>query len=176
MKKGLTHIYYGDGKGKTTACIGLIVRALSKENKILLVQFMKKPQDQFSQFGEIKFLKDQENIEIKQFGDKDWVMEKPSQKALSEINNALNFLKEKTKSEKFDLVVADEILYALQMGLIKEDDVKDLILEKPEEVELVLTGSHKKFLCFELADYVTEIKKHKHPFDAGILAREGIEY
>jgi cob(I)alamin adenosyltransferase len=173
---GLTQIYFGDGKGKTTACVGLIIRQLARDKKVLLVQFMKKPQEKFSQYGEVTFLQKQKNVQIKQFGTKDWVIDTQNKKINSQINEALNFLKQKLVSGEFDLVVADEILYALEMHLIKEDDIKDLIFSKPQETELVLTGSHKKFLCFELADYVIEIKKHKHPFDTGILARAGVEY
>jgi cob(I)alamin adenosyltransferase len=172
----LIHIYYGSGKGKTTASIGLIIRQLSRDKKVLLVQFLKNPQDQFSQYGEINFLEKQKNIEIKQFGAKTWVVDSNDKKADLEVVKAFNFLKEKLISKEFDLVVADEILYALELDLLSEQNICDLIGAKPKNTELVLTGARKFFDCFNLADYVTEIKKVKHPFDKGILAREGIEY
>ncbi len=173
---GLTQIYFGDGKGKTTACVGLIIRQLARDKKVLLVQFMKNPHEKFSQYGEVLFLKKQKNIEVKQFGAKEWVLNSENKEANLEIKKAFNFLKEKLISGNFDLVVADEILYALEMNILKEEDISDLILSKPKNVELVLSGSHKKFSCYGLADYVIEIKKHKHPFDKKILARVGIEY
>ena len=172
---GLTHIYYGSGKGKTTASIGLIIRQLSINKKVLLIQFLKNPQEAFSQYSEISFLEKQKNILIKQFGTKEWVKENNID-AKKEALNAFNFLKEKIVLEEFDLIVADEILYALELNLLEEKDIIDLINNKNKKVELVLTGSHKFFDCFNLANYVTEIKKIKHPFDNGIMARSGIEY
>ena len=173
---GLTHIYYGNGKGKTTASIGLIIRQLSNNKKVLLIQFLKNPQDKFSQFSEITFLEKQKGIQIFQFGSKDWVTDSKNKDALNEVKKALVFLKEKIVLDEFDLIVADEILYALELGLLNENDIKDLIKNKNKKVELVLTGSHKEFDCFKLANYVTNINKIKHPFDMGINAREGIEY
>jgi cob(I)alamin adenosyltransferase len=173
---GLIHIYYGDGKGKTTASIGFILRQLSCNKKVLLIQFLKNPQDQFSQYGEISFLLKQKDIEIKQFGAKTWVVDSKNKEANLEVKKAFDFLKEKLVSKEFDLVVADEILYALEINLLTEQNICELINVKPKNTEFVLTGSHKFFDCFNLADYVTEIKKVKHPFDKGILAREGIEY
>ncbi|MFA5763507.1 MAG: cob(I)yrinic acid a,c-diamide adenosyltransferase [archaeon] len=173
---GLIHIYFGNGKGKTTASIGLIIRQLSINKKVLLVQFLKNPQEKFSQYGEINFFSKQKNIVIKQFGTKDWVVDSKNENANLEVKKAFDFLIEKLISKEFDLVVADEILYAFEMNLLLEEDIKKLILAKPKTTELVLTGSHKFFDCFNLADYVTEIKKHKHPYDKGIVARKGIEY
>lgn len=178
MNKGLVHIYYGDGKGKTTAALGLVLRQLSYNKKVLLVQFMKKPQEQFLQFGEISFFKKQKNISIKQFGSVDWVFKnKVTQKAISEVNEALLFLKNSLNSKKYDLIVADELLYTIDLGILNENKISDLIKSKPDKIELILTGSHKKHKkLIELADYVSHIKKIKHPFDKGIIARKSIEF
>lgn len=172
------HIYFGNGKGKTTAALGLILRQLSYDNKVLLVQFMKMPQKQFSQFGEISFLQKQKNIEIKQFGSVDWVIKgKVTQKAIDEFEKAFNFLKEKIVKNEFDLIVADELLYAIDLGVCSEEKIIELIKLKNQKVELVLTGSHKEHLkIIKLADYVSRIKKIKHPYDAGVIARKSIEF
>ncbi len=178
MEKGLVHIYFGNGKGKTTAALGLILRQLSYNKKVLLVQFMKVPQKQFSQFGEISFLLKQKNIEIKQFGSVDWVIKNNiTIKAKEEAINALNFLKEKLTSNNYDLVVADELLYTIDMGILKQDDIIKIIKSKPVQTELVITGSHKKYKkIIKFCDYVTEVKKIKHPYDNGIIARKSIEF
>lgn len=178
MNNGLIHIYFGNGKGKTTAALGLILRQLSYNKKVLLVQFMKMPQEQFLQFGEISFLQKQKNISIKQFGSVDWVIKgKITRKAITEFKKAFNFLKENVSKNKFDLIVADELLYAIDLGICAEKDIIDLIKLKNKSVELVVTGSHKKHKkIIELVDYVSEVKKIKHPFDKGTIARKSIEF
>ncbi len=175
---GLVHIYFGNGKGKTTAAFGLALRAAGWGKKVLIAQFMKVPQGQFEQYGEVISLSKFGSISIKQFGSKNWVfIGKPSNEALNEAKEAFNFLAGKISSQEFDLIVADELLYCVQLGLVNENKVVDLIKSKSPSAELVLTGSHISFpKIFSLADYVTEFKKLKHPFDNGVLARESIEY
>lgn len=171
MRRGLTQVYWGDGKGKTTAALGVALRALGSERKVHLVQFMKKGVVS----GEIKALKKFKNFSYEQFGTREWAKKETSAEDKKEAGKAFIHLKESLKN--YDLVVADEILYALQMNLIEKNKIIKLIESKPEKVELVLTGSHKAFpKIFEVSDLVTEIKKIKHPFDSGIQAREGIEY
>ena len=175
---GLVHVYFGDGKGKTTAAFGLVLRALGRGKRVLIVQFMKLPQDQFAQYGEVVSLSKLDNVLIKQFGLREWVFfGKPSTGALSEAREAFDFLFKRVFSQEFDLVIADELLYCIQLGLMSEEEVVGLIKSKPSSVELVLTGAQVVFpnIIF-LADYVTEFKKLKHPFDKGFLARESIEY
>jgi len=176
LDNGLVHIYFGNGKGKTSSALGLALRFLGWDKSVLLIQFMKKPQKQFNQFGEIVFL--QKFISIEQFGSSNWVFEKnPSEQAKSEALEAFSFLKEKVSSSEFDLIIADELLYCLDFGIISEQQIIDLIKSKNPSVELVLTGSHKPWPnVFAVADYVNEIKKVKHPFDLGVLARKGTEY
>jgi cob(I)alamin adenosyltransferase len=175
---GLIHIYSGNGKGKTTASLGLISRFLGYEKKVLFVQFMKKPQTQFDQYGEIKFFSNNPHFEYQQFGAVDWVIKgKPTEKAISEAFTALQFLKEKLETAHYDLVVADELLYCLDMELFQEKDVLSVIASKPEHTELVITGSHKKWpKIYDYADYVSFTEKIKHPFDKGIQARKIVEY
>lgn len=158
MENGLTQIYWGNGKGKTTSALGTALRALNKNYKVHLVQFMK---NQAS--NEVKSLEKFENFSYKPFEQ-------------GSVKQAFDYLKS-CLTQNYDLIIADEILYAIQFNLLTEEQVIDLIKSKPKNTELILTGSHKSFpKIFELADYVTEVKKVKHPFDKGIKAREGVEY
>lgn len=178
-RKGLVQIFYGNGKGKTTSALGTALRACGSGFRVHLVQFMKNGalslEEQIP--GEIKSLSRFENFSYKRFGLGDWYIknrnhrehQKKAEEAFQHLENSLN--------EKYDIIIADEILYAVQLGLVPEGKVIGLIKTKPEEKELILTGSHQPFpKIFELADLVTEVKKIKHPYDSGILARKGIEY
>ncbi len=171
MEKGLTQIYWGDGKGKTTAALGTALRSINHKYKVHLVQFLKK-----SPTCELDTLSNFYNFSYKQFGTTEFIKEKPTKTHIKKTKEALKHLKQALKKDH-DIIIADEILYALQFGLIKESQVIKLIESKPSTVELILTGSHQPFPeLFKLADLVTEIKKQKHPYDKGVQARKGIEY
>ncbi|MBS3089226.1 cob(I)yrinic acid a,c-diamide adenosyltransferase [Candidatus Pacearchaeota archaeon] len=171
MEKGLTQIYWGDGKGKTTAALGTALRSINHKYKVHLIQFLKK-----SQTGELDTLSNFYNFSYKQFGSGEFIKGKPTKTDIKKTKEAFQHLKKSLKKDN-DIVIADEILYAVQFGLIKESDVTKLIKSKPETVELILTGSHVPFpKIFKTADLITEIKKHKHPYDEGIQARKGIEF
>jgi len=171
MEKGLTQVYWGDGKGKTTAALGTALRSINHKYKVHLIQFLKK-----SPTGELDTLSNFYNFSYKQFGSGEFIKEKPTKIDIKKTKEALQHLKSSLK-ENHDIIIADEILYAVQFGLIKESDIIKLIKSKPQTVELILTGSHIPFpKIFKSADLVTEIKKQKHPFDQGIQARKGIEY
>lgn len=170
-------VFWGDGKGKTTAALGTALRACGNGYKVHLVQFMKNGTgDKRLDFpGEIKALKKFDNFSYERFGVGGWVFAKDDEHK-AEVKKALEHLKD-SFNKGLDILIGDEILYAVQLGIISEDDVLDLISEKPEGVELILTGSHRPLSrVFEKADLVTGMKKIKHPFDKGVLAREGIEY
>ncbi len=177
---GLVQIYWGNGKGKTTASLGLILRALGRGFRAHLLQFMKggiEGNDDFEEYGELKSLSKFENFSHKRFGVKKWVIGKPEPEHIAQGAEAIEYAKKAVSSGKYDLVVVDEILYAVQLGVISEEDVLSVIDSKAKGTELVLTGSHKPFeKIFARADLVTEMKKHKHPFDKGIVARKGIEF
>jgi len=177
---GKTQIFYGNGKGKTTSAIGTAIRALGNGYKVHLIQFMKNganslKKDQIP--GEIKALSKFDNFSLKRFGLGEWYVKGKNDKEHKEsVNEAFNHLNESLTKE-YNIVIADEILYAVQLGLLDESKVIDLIKNKPENKELILTGSHIALPnIFTLADLVTEIKKVKHPYDKGIKARKGIEY
>ena len=176
---GTTQVYWGNGKGKTTASLGLALRALGNGFKVCLIQFMKCgiETENLSEYGELVSLKKFENFCAKSFGAKEWVTKNPSKVHLAEGKKAIEFSKKILSGKKYGLVILDEILYAVQFGLVSEQEVIDLIESKNKSTELVLTGSHIPFQrIFEKTDLVTEMKKHKHYFDKGLKARAGVEF
>jgi cob(I)alamin adenosyltransferase len=122
----------------------------------------------------IKFL----YFSYKRFGSKDWYQKgKNEDEHKKSVEEALNHLQNIILSSDYDVVIADEILYAVQLSLLEENKVINLIKSKPKDKELILTGSHIPFPnIFSLCDLVTEVKNIKHPYDSGIQARKGIEY
>lgn len=177
MENGLTQIYYGNGKGKTTSALGTALRACGSGYNVHLIQFMKNGSGdpEIEMPGEIRALEKFSNFSYKRFGFGSWIIGKPEQEHIDKVNEAYNYLKESL--DKYDIIIADEILYAVQLGLLEENKVIELIKNKPQNKELILTGSHIAFPnIFKYADLVTEVKKIKHPYDSGIKARKGIEY
>jgi len=180
MENGLTEIYYGDGKGKTTSALGTALRALGSDYKVHLIQFMKNGSGnpEIDNPGELISLVSLPNFTFRRFGLGSWYIKgRNDEEHRENIMAAFNYLKEALNDKNYDVVIADEILYAVQLGLLAESDVIDLIKNKPKNKELILTGSHHPFPnIFQHADLVTEVKKVKHPYDQGIKARKGIEY
>lgn len=174
---GFVQIFWGNGKGKTTSALGTALRACGNGYRVHLVQFMKNGADSLDEQipGEIKALETFPTFTYKRFGTGGWILKKPTPAQIEACNEALQYLA--TSLTKYDIVIADEILYAVQLGLLAEEDIIKLIKEKPANVELILTGSHKPFpAIFEHAHLITEIKKEKHPYDQGFLARKGVDY
>lgn len=175
-KLGLVHIYTGEGKGKTTAAIGLAVRAAGNGLKVLFVQFLKGGEES----GELKiFKKLQENIEVIRFDQRHPIFfNKGDTKEglIMAAKDALKLIAEKIKSDKYDLVVLDEINNLIAQGWADINELTDIIRKRPEGVEIVLTGRGAPRELIKIADYVTEMKAVKHPFKKGIKARKGIEY
>ena len=174
---GFTQVFWGNGKGKSTSSFGTALRAVGNGYNVHLVQFMKNGADSLEQQipGEIQALEKFPEFSYRRFGSDGWVIKKPTENQIKACQTALNHVKESLN--KYQIVIADEILYAVQLGLLKEKEIIELIEDKPRGSELILTGSHKPFpKIFEKADLVTEIKKIKHPFYSGFLARKGIEY
>ncbi len=176
---GLVHVLWGNGKGKTTSAVGLGLRAVGHGFKVHLIQFMKggvKGHPEYNEYGEVKAIKKFQNFTYEKFGIDEWVtkenLEKHRAEALKGVESAKNAL-----SGNYDVVILDEILYAVLLNVLKTEEVIDLIKNKGKNTELILTGGHKPIPeIIELADYVTEIRKEKHPYDKGIQARIGIEY
>lgn len=169
--KGYIQVYTGDGKGKTTAAIGLAVRASGRGIRTFMGQFMK---GMF--YGELEALKDNWLIEIRQYGWEDCITRDQVNDTHREITrNGLREAKEKMLSRNYGIVVLDEILVACWFGLVSEDDILDFIDSRPPEVELVLTGRSATGNILQKADLITEMKNLRHYYDNGIQAREGIE-
>lgn len=171
---GLIHIYCGDGKGKTTTSVGLSIRALGNGYNVIFVQFLKSRNS-----SEIKVLKTLDNITVfrPSIPQKFSHLLNENEKAEIRKDNNLLFQKviESVKNEK-TLLVFDEIIGAIEKNLIDEEIVVDFLKQKPAALEVVLTGRNPTPELVSIADYVSEIKKIKHPFDNGVCAREGIEY
>ena len=168
----MIHIYTGNGKGKTTASLGLIIRALGNEKKVCLIQFMKKNYV----YGEIKFLEKQQNIDIFQFGTDQLIdPNNPDKIDFVEAEAGYEKAKEILKSDKYDLVVIDEINVAVEWKLIPLEKQLELLNIKTD-AEVVMTGRYAKKEIIEMADLVTEMKEIKHYFSKGIQARKGVEF
>ena len=176
MDKGLVQIYCGNGKGKTTAAIGLGIRAIGRDLKVIMIQFLKN-----SDTGECKTLKLLEP-EFKVFHFEKprgftWSLtpEEREEKKI-EIKNAMNFARKVLDTGECDILILDEILGAIQAGFVVEDEVSNMIDNKPETTELVLTGRVLPDNLAKKANYISKIEAVKHPMTEGILAREGIEH
>jgi cob(I)alamin adenosyltransferase len=171
LKNGLVHIYTGSGKGKTTAAFGLALRAAGAGLKVCIYQFIKgMPYSENALFKKIK------NVRIEQCGRGCFIKGLPSPKDIEYARNGLAKARKDIGSGKYDMVILDEANIALKLGLIKTEDMIEIIKRKPRGVELVLTGRYCPRTLLKYADLVTEMKKIKHPFDKGVLARKGIEY
>jgi len=174
--KGLVIVYTGGGKGKTSAALGLVLRAVGYNQKVCMVQFVKGSWH----YGELDSAKRLEpEFELVTAG-KGFVGilddKSPREDHVIAANEALMIGKEKILSGKYNVVILDEINYAIQLELVKLNDVLDVIKSKPPELDLVLTGYHAAEEFIELADLVTEMKEIKHPFKSGIKAKKGIDF
>jgi len=174
--KGLVIVYTGGGKGKTSAALGLVLRAVGYNHKVCMVQFVKGSWH----YGELDSAKRLEpEFELVTAG-KGFVGilddKSPHEDHVKAANEALMIGKEKILSGKYNVVILDEINYAIQLELVKLNDVLNVIKSKPPELDLVLTGNHAAEEIIELADLVTEMKEIKHPFKSGIKAKKGIDF
>lgn len=171
-KLGLVHIYTGDGKGKTTASVGLAVRAAGVGKRVLFSQFLKgRPTGELGPLKKIGVCVIRSEAVTKfipyMTGQELFECKKNQQAVFSEVEDKIN---------SFDVVILDEIIGAVSTGMISLEEVTGLIKERPDGTEIVLTGRDAPQELIKLADYVSEIKAVKHPYDKGISAREGIEY
>ena len=176
VEKGLTIVYTGKGKGKTTAALGIALRATGYKKKICMIQFIKGSWH----YGEMDSSKRLEpEFEMVAIG-KGFVgiIDDKSPKIDHEnvAKEAIKISNEKIQSGKYDIVILDEINYAVNLNLISLEDVLDLINSKPQNVDLVLTGNYAKEEVIEAADLVTEMREIKHPFQQGIKAKKGIDF
>ena len=173
MENGFVQVYTGDGKGKTTAALGLALRAVGKGLSVFMVQFLKgRP------YGEIESAKlPSPRFKVVQSGLDTFVKRgEPSDEDLRLAHRGLELAREAISSGEYDIVILDEVNVAVELGVLSVDDVLPLIEDRPEGVELVLTGQDAPEEFLKRADLVTEMKKIKHYYDEGVVMREGIEY
>lgn len=171
MKNGYIHIYTGNGKGKTTASLGLSVRAALAGKKVFFGQFVKG-----MDYSELRLEEYLPNFEIHQFGRDCFIHKEPTKEDILKAKEGLNYCREILKSGEYDLVVLDEINIALYYKLFSVEEVVDIINSRNEKVEVVLTGRNAPNELIDLADLVTEMREVKHYYEKGIEARKGIEF
>ena len=172
MKQGLVQIYTGNGKGKTTAALGLSLRAAGRGLKVFIAQFAK---GMF--YGELEALKRfAPQIILHQYGRRCFIEEEPTAEDVRLAREGWNQVQEVLEKGEYDVLILDEIGIALHYRLISLEEVRELIHRKPDNVELVLTGRKIPETLYEQADLVTEMREIKHYYAAGVQARKGIEY
>ncbi len=173
MRKGLTLIYTGDGKGKTTAALGLALRAIGHGQRVFMIQFMKGSPE----YGEIQAAPYLPHFTLVQKGLPTFVKKgNPGPEDLRLAREGLELARQVITAGEHELVILDEINVAVDYGLLKEQDVLELMALKPEEVSLVLTGRYASGKIMEKADMVSEVREIKHHYQQGILSQAGIEY
>ena len=175
MEKGLIHIYCGDGKGKTSAATGLAVRAAGCGKQVLFARFLKNEES-----GELEILDRIPEIHVihleRSYGFYRTLTEEEQAEVRQMYEALWQDIVQKAETDVYDVLVMDEFMAAYNYGLIDHDAAFAFLREKPVRLEVVLTGRDPDEDLVELADYVSEIRKVKHPFDRGIRARRGIEY
>jgi cob(I)alamin adenosyltransferase len=171
MDKGYVHVFTGNGKGKTTAAIGLSIRAAGAGMKIFFGQFVKK-----GEYSEIKALRRfADLITIEQFGLGRFTHKKPKLEDIQAARRGIERVKQVIASGQYDMVILDEANVAVKFGLFPVQELLGLIINKPPDLELVITGRYASPRIIEMADMVTELKSKKHYYDLGTKARVGIE-
>ena len=175
---GYIQVYTGNGKGKTTASLGLAMRALGRNWKVLIIMFTKGGND----YGELNSFTElspaiKNNLKIVQAG-LDRIIYKDNQNELDkiEIEKGWELAKKAIKNHEYQLVILDEANIAIDLGILDVNEVVDVLKNKPDEMEIVLTGRNAHPKIVEIAHLVSEIQPVKHYWDTGIAARKGIEY
>jgi cob(I)alamin adenosyltransferase len=169
--KGYIQVYTGNGKGKTTAALGLAIRAAGAGLKVFMAQFIK-----MGEYSEIKALKRfADLITVEQFGVGRFIKGKPSKEDIEAARNGLEKVKAILSSGEHNVVIMEEANVAAKLGLLSVPDLLEIMAAKPYDVELVITGRGADSRIIEQADLVTEMKEIKHYFQKGVAARVGIE-
>lgn len=167
----MIQVYTGNGKGKTTAALGLALRGSGAGLKVYIAQFIKK-----GCYNELKPLKKLKNIKIEQFGRGCFIKNKPEKKDIELAQRALERINKILSNKEFDIVILDEINVALNLKLIKLQDVLNTLKTSPKKTELILTGRYAHPEIIRKADLVSEIKDVKHYNYSGVKSRKGIEF
>lgn len=167
----MIQVYTGNGKGKTTAALGLAVRAAGYGLKVYIGQFLKA-----GNYSELHLLKKIKNIKIEQFGKNCFVKKPPSKEDIELARRGLKKIKKAISRKTFDIVILDEINIAVKLGLVSLRELLPLIKNAPRKTEIVLTGRYAHPEIIKIADLVSQIKAIKHYYKTGIKARKGIEF
>ena len=175
-KDGLVIVYTGNGKGKTTAALGMALRAVGYNHKICMIQFIKGTWP-YGEIESVKRLQPEFELVIVGKGFVGIIDDKSPHEVHEKIaKEAIQISKEKIQSGNYNIVILDEVNYAINLNLIHVNEVLNLIKSKPDNLNLVLTGNHAKDEIIDVADLVTEMKEIKHPFKSGIKAKKGIDF
>ena len=170
--EGFTHIYTGNGKGKTTAAFGMALRAAGAGKRVFIAQFVKG-----KMYAEIAAVRKRlPSVVVEQFGLDCFIVNAPEQKDVDAAQKGLGRVKQLIASKQYDMMILDEVFIALFYKLFPDEEVVEIIRQKPKELELVLTGRYAPQNIIDMADLVTEMKEVKHYYQKGIEARQGIEY
>lgn len=171
MNIGKIHIYTGNGKGKTTAALGLSLRAVCAGKKVFFGQFIKG-----MDYSELKAGEYLPGFEIRQFGRDCFIYNDPTPEDVSAAKEGLDICKKILNEDDYDLVVLDELNIALYYKLFELEDIIEMLKNKAPSTEIVITGRYAPEKLIEMADLVTEMKEIKHYYQAGLEARKGIEF
>jgi len=170
--EGYLHIYTGNGKGKTTAALGLAIRAVGAGLKVFIGQFIKG-----MHYSELDVISHNlENIRIEQYGRDCFIYNDPTPEDKEAAQKGFEKIRQIVRAGKHELVILDELNIAIYYGLISIDEVLRLIKDKPSHVEMVITGRYAPDELLKAADLVTEMKEVKHYYQEGVQARKGIEF
>jgi len=167
----MIQVYTGEGKGKTTASLGLAIRAVGAGLKVYIAQFCKK-----RQYSELKVLRKIKGIKVEQFGRRYFIKGRPSEEDKRLAKKGLEKVKKIIQEKKYDVVIMDEINICFYFKLLKVKELIEIIKSLPKNIEIILTGRYAPKEIIKIADLVSEIKEIKHYFKKGIIARKGIEF
>lgn len=175
MERGFIQIYTGEGKGKTTAAVGLAVRAIGRDLKVGFIYFHKAPEKWG--YGELKIL-EEIGVKVHGFAEKHphFFEDAEEEEIREETLRGVEFVEGIFKEKSVDLLILDEIIISVRDDFLKEEELLELLDKKPEEMELVLTGRGASDALIERADLVSRIENVKHYFDEGMEGRPGIEF
>lgn len=177
-KHGYIQVYTGDGKGKTTASLGLAMRALGRNWKVLIIMFTKGGND-YGELNSFRQLSDKisDNLKIVQAGlDRIVYRNNETEEDVTEIHKGWELAKKAIKDNEYQLIILDEANIAIDMDILKVEEVVEVLKNKPDEMEIVLTGRNAHPKIIEIAHLVSKIEPVKHYWNTGIAARKGIEY
>jgi len=172
LMKGYIHVYTGNGKGKTTAALGLALRAAGAGKKVFIAQFVKG-----REYSEIRALKRYlPQVKIKQYGRDCFIIKDPEEEDISLARKGLSEVEKIVTEGRYDIIILDEATIAIYYKLFTHDELASVLKKKKEDTEVIITGRNASRELIDMADLVTEMREVKHYYTGGIEAREGIEY